>query len=55
MDYKVKLIEGQRAELIEIVRNGKHQAKVIMHANILLQADCSSQGPGLRARVIAEI
>lgn len=54
MGYKVKLTEGQRSELIEIVRNGKHQAKVIMHANVLLQADCSSQGPGLRAKVIAE-
>jgi len=54
MVYKVKLTEKQRKELIEVVRNGKHQAKVIMHANILLQADCSVDGPGLRAIVIAE-
>lgn len=54
MGYKVKLTEAQRAELIELVRKGKHQAKVIMHANILLQADCSSRGLGLRAKVIAE-
>ena len=33
MAYKVKLTEKQRNELIEIVRTGKHQAKVIMHAN----------------------
>ncbi len=49
MAYKVKLTEKQRKELIEVIRNGKHQAKVIMHANIMLQADCSSDGPGLRA------
>ncbi len=54
MAYKVKLTEKQRKELIEVVRNGKHQAKVIMHANIMLQADCSADGPGLRAVVIAE-
>ncbi|WP_193391625.1 helix-turn-helix domain-containing protein, partial [Legionella londiniensis] len=49
-----KLTEKQRKELIEVVRNGKHQAKVIMHANIMLQADYSSEGPGLNAVVIAE-
>ena len=54
MAYKIKLTEKQRKELIEVVRNGKHQAKVIMHANIMLQADCGSDGPGLRAIVIAE-
>lgn len=54
MGYKVKLTEGQRTELIELVRNGNQQAKVIMHAHILLQADCSVQGPGLRAKIIAE-
>ena len=54
MGYKVKLTEAQRGKLIELVRKGKHQAKVIMHANILLQADCSTGGPGLRAEIIAE-
>jgi transposase len=54
MGYKVKLTELQREQLVEIVRNGKQQAKVIMHANILLQADCSSQGAALKAKVIAE-
>jgi transposase len=54
MSYKVKLTELQRAQLIEVVRNGKQQAKVITHANVLLQADCSSKGPGLKAKVIAE-
>ena len=53
MAYKVKLTEKQRNELIEIVRTGKHQAKVIMHANIMLQADCSSEGQGLKAVTIA--
>lgn len=54
MGYKVKLTELQREGLIEIVRNGKKQAKVIMHANVLLQADCSPNGPALKAKVIAE-
>lgn len=54
MGYKVKLTGAQREELIEIVRNGKQQAKVILHANILLQADCSSAGPALRAITIGE-
>lgn len=54
MAYKIKLTEKQRKELIEVVHNGNHQAKVIMHANIMLQADCSADGPGLRAIVIAE-
>ena len=54
MGYKVKLTELQREGLIEIVRNGKKQAKVIMHANVLLQADCSTSGPALKAKVIAE-
>ena len=50
MEYKVKLTELQRERLIEIVRNGKQQAKVIMHANVLLQADCSTSGPALRLK-----
>lgn len=37
MAYKVKLSEKQRKELIEVVRDGKLQAKVIMNAKIMLQ------------------
>jgi len=54
MAYKVKLTRTQKEGLVEIVRNGKQQAKVILHANVLLQADCSSEGPALKAKVIAE-
>lgn len=54
MGYKVKLTENQRENLIKTIRNGEHKSKTIMHANILLQADCSSQGPALKAQVIAE-
>lgn len=54
MDYRVRLTIGQRKRLLEIVRNGKQQAKVIMHAHILLQADNSEKGSGLRAKEIAE-
>jgi len=54
MAYKIKLTRTQRERLVEIVRTGKQQAKVILHANVLLQADGSSDGPGLKAKVIAE-
>lgn len=54
MGYKVKLTKTQREKLIEIVHTGKQQAKVILHANILLQADCSSEGSGRRGKEIAE-
>jgi transposase len=54
MSYKVKLTKAQRTELKELVHNGKQKAKTIMHANVLLQADCSSEGAGLRAIAIAE-
>ncbi len=54
MGYKVKLTELQREQLVAIVRNGKQKAKEILHANILLQADCSAKGPALKGKVIAE-
>ena len=54
MAYRVKLTKSQREFLVNMVRNGKRQAKVITHANVLLQADCSSNGPALRAKAIAE-
>lgn len=54
MGYKVKLTELQREKLLELVRNGKQKAKVILHANVLLQADCSTRGPSLKAGIIAE-
>ncbi len=34
--YKVKLTHHQREQLLEIVHNGKQQAKTITHARIIL-------------------
>jgi transposase len=51
--YKVKLTPHQRKQLLQLVRNGKEKAKKITHARILLQADCSELGPGLKAKAIA--
>ena len=52
--YKVKLSQPQRNQLLGIVRNGKEKAKKITHARILLQADSGSEGPALKAKVIAK-
>ncbi len=51
--YKVRLTPNQRKQLLEIVHNGKQQAKTITHALILLQADSGEEGPAKRAKVIA--
>jgi transposase len=51
---KVKLTPKQRKDLLIITRNGQQKAKVITHANILLQADGSKEGPGLNSKIIAE-
>jgi transposase len=51
--YKVKLTPGQRKQLLEIIHNGKQQAKTITHARILLQADSGEEGPAKKAKVIA--
>lgn len=51
--YKVKLTSGQRKQLLEIVHNGKQQAKTITHPQILLQADFGEEGPAKKAKVIA--
>ena len=52
--YKVKLTSNQRRQLLDLIRNGKEKAKKITHAYILLQADCSAEGPALKATVIAK-
>lgn len=53
--YKVKLTPSQREQLLGITRNGNQKAKTITHAQILLQADSSENGPSLKAKVIAEL
>ena len=51
--YKVKLTYSQREELLDTINKGKGKARKLMHARILLQSDCSSLGPALRAKEIA--
>jgi transposase len=53
--YKVKLSESERKQLIKLVNNGSEKAKKTLHARILLQADCSKNGPGKKAKEIAKI
>ena len=52
--YKVKLTPNQRIQLLDFIRNGKEKAKKITHARILLQADCSTAGLALKAKIIAK-
>ena len=52
--FKVKLTPSQRSKLIALTRNGKQKSKTMTHARVLLQADCSKEGPALKAKVIAQ-
>jgi transposase len=51
--YGVKLTYLQRQKLIKLIKNGKEKAKKLTHARILLLADGSKEGPGLKAKAIA--
>ena len=51
--YKVKLTPNQRNKLLDVISKGKQKARIITHARILLQADCSQEGSSLKAKVIA--
>ena len=52
--YKVKLTPNQREQLLKIIKNGEGKAKKITHARVLLMADCSKEGPSLKAKEIAQ-
>jgi hypothetical protein len=43
--YIVKLTEQEREELEQMISTGKHSARKLMHARILLKADESTEGP----------
>jgi Homeodomain-like domain len=43
--YIVKLTEQEREELEQMISTGKHSARKLMHARILLKADESAEGP----------
>ena len=54
LKYKVKLTDSERNKLITLISTGKEKAKKLMHARILLQADCSRLGAAKRSKEIAE-
>lgn len=43
--YHVKLTQAEHQQLLGLIRKGKSSALRQTHARILLQADCSRQGP----------
>lgn len=52
--YMVKLNADQRRSLVDLVKTGKAPAYKIKHANILLKADQSDDGPAWKNVQIAE-
>ena len=45
-EFMVKLTDGERGRLQEMVRTGTASARKLQHARILLKADQSENGPG---------
>jgi transposase len=52
--YIVRLSESERRELERLIAAGMAPARKVMHARILLKADCGSEGPGWGDTAIAE-
>ncbi len=52
--YIVKLTEKEREELEQMLSTGKHAARTLAHARILLKADASEAGPCWKDEQIAE-
>jgi transposase len=44
--YVVRLTAPQRRELGRMARSGKHSARTLVHARILLKVDAAAGGPG---------
>jgi len=51
--YIVRLSDHERAELNALIDKGKHTARKLLKARILLKADASAAGPGWAAAEIA--
>ena len=51
--YTVKLSDEERERLTTLIRSGKHHARQLMKARILLKADASEAGEGWSDRKIA--
>ena len=45
--YVVKLSDEERERLNTLIRSGKHPARQLMRARILLKADASEAGEGM--------
>ena len=52
--YIVKLSQGERAELRQLIGRGEASARKLAHARILLKADSSEAGPGWTDQAISE-
>jgi len=52
--YVVRLTAGDRRELERMVRSGKHPARALVHARILLKADAAKGSQGWDDAAIAE-
>lgn len=52
--YLVQLTCEERRRCLETVRAGRAAARTIMHAQVLLHADCGPQGPSWSDRAISE-
>src|ERR1700734_4196119 len=51
--YVVKLTDGEREQLSSLIRSGKHAARKLLKARILLKADVSDAGEGWSDSAIA--
>ena len=51
-EFTVSLTAGDRAKLMKVVSSGRHPARMIMQARVLLALD-ESQGPGHEERHLA--
>jgi hypothetical protein len=52
--YVVRLVAGHRRQLERLVSSGKHPARVLTRARILLKADAGASGPGWDDARVAE-
>ena len=52
--HVVRLSEDDRQQCLELIRCGKAPARSIMHAQVLLKADASPEGPGWTDAAIGE-
>src|SRR5689334_21184833 len=52
--YIVKLSQGQRQQLEDLISRGRAAARTLMHARVLLKTDQGEQGPGWPDERIAE-